>query len=180
MKMKKRAHPGFPSAHRGFSMVEVIAVLVVLGVLSAVILSRYMSTSEADAGAQASVVKNSIRYAQSRAMKMGNPEDPQTVWGIRSQGNQYWLFRGTAPDDNATWVPLPAEGADIINLANYRVTMTAFTVVFDSNGRPYTSYTTAASNIPVSADNQVIATVAAAGGGASTTFNVTPETGFIR
>ncbi len=107
IEMKARPPSGLTRNQGGFSLVEIVAVLVVLGVLSAVILSRYMTTSEADTVAQSSVVKNSIRFAQSRAMKMGSPEDPQTVWGIKSQGNRYWLFRGTAPDDNASWVPLP-------------------------------------------------------------------------
>lgn len=164
----------------GFSLVEVISVLVVLGVLAAAVISRYMSTATVDANAQASAIKNSIRFAQSRAMKLGDPTDPNTIWGIKAQGGEYWLFKTTSPDDAANFVTLPSESSQKVTVANNRGTITNFLVFFDSVGRPYTAYTSSTVNTPVSAGNPVAVTVNSTAGGAAVSFSITPETGFVQ
>jgi prepilin-type N-terminal cleavage/methylation domain-containing protein len=165
---------------KGFSLVEVISVLLVLSVLTAVVFARYMSADTAGTAAQASVLKNSIRYAQSRAMKLGNPDDPLTIWGIKSAGSQLWLFRTTTPDDAANMVYLPTESSNRVNLTTRKVTATDFTLFFDSSGRPYTAYTDKTTNTPVSQGNPVTIVVSSTAGGTPVSFDVTPETGFIQ
>ena len=164
----------------GFSLVEVISVLVILGVLAAAVISRYSSTATIDATAQASAIKNSVRFAQSRAMKLGDPTDPNTIWGIKAQGGQYWLFKTVSPDDAANLVTLPSESNQKVTVANNRVTITDFLVFFDSVGRPYTAYTSSTVNTPVGAGNPVTVTVNSTAGGAAVSFTVTPETGFVQ
>lgn len=157
--------------HRGFTLIEIIAALIILGIVAAVAISRVIGTSETSRVAQESVIKNHIRYAQSMAMKRG------AVWGIKCDGPDYWLFRTNLPDTEANQIVLPNEEGVKVTLANKNVSMTAFTVFFDANGRPYTDYTDATTNTPVSTPLSI--TVNSIPAGSSGTFAIAPETGFI-
>jgi MSHA pilin protein MshC len=153
--------------HRGFTLIEIITVLIIIGIIAVVAISRMMGTSETSRVAQQSVIKNHIRYAQSTAMKRG------AIWGIQCDGAAYWLFRTTP----ANQVVLPGENNVQVSLANKKVSMTAFTVFFDANGRPYTAYTDTTTNTPVAAPLSI--TVNSLPAGSSGTFAIAPETGFI-
>ncbi len=168
--MKKRLKAGRP---RGFTLIEIIAVLIVLGVLTAIVINRVTSTSITSRVAQESVIKNHIRYAQATAMKQG------TMRGIKCDGTDYWLFITNAPDTAINQRPLPGESSAKIGLANKSVTMNAFTVFFDANGRPYTAYTNTVTNTPVSAANPLSITVDSVPASSAVTFGITPETGFM-
>ena len=159
--------------HRGFTLIEILAILIILGIVSAAIISRVIGTSETSRVAQESVIKNHIRYAQSMAMKQG------AIRGIKCGGADYWLFRTNDPDTAVNQVVLPDEDNAKVTLANKNVTMTSFTVFFDANGRPYTAYVDAANNTPVSAVNLLSITVGSLPAGSSGTFSIAPETGFI-
>jgi MSHA pilin protein MshC len=157
--------------HRGFTLVEIITVLIIIGIVAAIAVSSVMSTSETSRISQESIIKNHIRYAQSTAMKRG------AIWGIKCDGTDYWLFRTNAPDMVANQIVLPDEDNAKVTLANKNVTMTAFTVFFDANGRPYAAYTDAATNTPVAAPLSI--TVDSIPAGNPGTFEIAPETGFI-
>ena len=161
--------------HRGFTLIEIIAILIIVGIVAAVVIGRATGTSETSRVVQESVIKNHIRYAQSMAMKQGTIIIP--VWGIRCDGTDYWLFRTNTPDTPANQVVLPGEDNAKVTLANKYVSMTAFTVFFDANGRPYTAYTDAAANTAVSAPLSI--TVDSVPAGNPGTFSIAPETGFI-
>ena len=60
----------------GFTMIEIIAVLLIIGILSAVAITRFYGTSAADLASQLEVVKSHLRYAQTRAM------NTNSCWGI--------------------------------------------------------------------------------------------------
>jgi len=158
---------------RGFTMIELIAVLVVVSVIGAIVINRAMSTAIASRVSQENVIKNHIRFAQATAMKQG------TMWGIKCDATDYWLFTTNAPDTVVNQRPLPGESSAKIRLADRRITASAFTVFFDANGRPYRSYTSAVTNTPVSASNPLTVTVNSIPAGTAVTFGVTPETGFI-
>ena len=158
---------------RGFTMIEIIAVLVVVAVIAAIAINRAMSTASTTRVAQESVLKNHIRFAQATAMKQG------TMWGIKCDGTDYWLFRTNAPDTVANQRPLPGEGIAKITLANKNITATAFTVFFDANGRPYSAYTNAVTNTPVSTANPLSITVNSVPASSPVTIGITPETGFM-
>jgi len=158
---------------RGFTLIEIIGVLIVLGILAAIVINRTMSTSSTDRVAQESVIKNHIRYAQATAMKQG------MIWGIKCDGTDYWLFRTNAPDTPANQIVLPNEDNAKVTLANNNVTLTAFTVFFDANGRPYTAYTNPTTNTPVSTTNPLSITVDSVPASSPVTFGITPETGFM-
>ena len=168
--VKKRFKAGKPL---GFTLIEIIAVLIVLGVLAAIVINRAMSTASTNRVAQESVIKNHIRYAQATAMKQG------MIWGIKCDGTDYWLFRTNAPDTPANQIVLPDEDNAKVTLTDKNITMTAFTVFFDANGRPYTTYTDAATNTPVSTASPLSITVNSVPASSPVTFGITPETGFM-
>jgi type II secretion system protein H len=155
----------------GFTLVEIIVVLVIIGIIAAVVIGSVMGTSETSRVSQESVIKNHIRYAQSMAMKRG------AIWGIKCDGTDYWLFRTNDPDTVANQIVLPDEDNAKVTLANKNVTMTAFTVFFNVNGRPYTAYTDETTNTTVSAPLSI--TVDSIPAGNQGTFEIAPETGFI-
>lgn len=157
--------------HRGLTLIEILAILIIIGIVAAVIINRVIGTSETSRVAQESVIKNHIRYAQSTAMKQG------TVWGIKCDGTDYWLFRTNDPDTVANQIVLPDEDNAKVTLADKKIAMTTFTVFFDGNGRPYTAYTDATTNTPVSAPLSI--TVDSIPAGNPGTFEIAPETGFI-
>ena len=111
----------------GFTMIELITIMVIMGIVSAVIVSS-INLTDSSSLSQADALRSHIRYAQTRALKSGND------WGIRCQGGSYWLFEGDNPTVDIT--PLPGESADTITLSDKKVTVTSFTVVFDRFGIP--------------------------------------------
>jgi prepilin-type N-terminal cleavage/methylation domain-containing protein len=160
---------------RGFTLIEIIAVLVIIGIVVAVAVGSVMSTADTNRISQASVVKNHIRYAQSIAMKRATIDVP--VWGIRCDGAAYWLFNNITPDTPANQMIIPGEDNVQISLANKKITLSAFSVFFDGNGRPYTAYTDATTNVPLAAP--LVVTIGSIPAGSFGTFSLAPETGFI-
>ena len=158
----------------GFSLIEIIAVLVLMSIIGAGILVRAMNTDHIDLMAQVAKIRNHIRYAQAMAMKRSD-----TIWGIKCDNTaSYWFFKGTTPDDSASQLPLPGEKSASILFADINVTMNGFELYFDNYGRPYTAYTDETSNTPVSADNSLTITISSESD--SVTLYVTPETGLIQ
>ena len=159
---------------QGFTLIEIIGVLIVVGILAAIVITRAMSTTNMGRVAQESVIKNHIRYAQSLAMKQG------TIWGIKCDGADYWLFRTIDPDVTSNQRALPGEENAKVALADKKITMSAFIVFFDANGRPYTAYTNATTNTPVSSANPLSITMDSVPASTTqATIGITAETGFM-
>lgn len=154
---------------RGFTMLEVIAVIIILGILSAVIYGT-QGALDTELAARAGVLRNHIRYAQLRAMKGG------ALYGLACQGTNYWLFV-TSPSDTSKRVALPGETDTAVHLAGTNVTLTEFTLFFDAAGRPYTAYTSSSSNTPVTDLSPL--NLVMAKDSSNVTLAVSPETGFV-
>ena len=150
-------------------MIEVIVTVVLLGAISAVIYAS-QGLLDTDLAARAGLLRNQIRYAQLRAMKGG------AVYGLRCLGTDYWLFV-TEPTTASNRVALPGEETTPVHLATTGVTLSEFILYFDAAGQPYTDYTSASSNTPVSAANTL--NIVMTKGSSSVTLSVTPETGFV-
>lgn len=147
---------------RGFTLIEVLSALVVIGIISAIALSR-IGNSSAEVNAAGEVVKSHLRYAQLRAM------NSESVWGISCDGTDYWLFM----DGNAAnHAKLPGEDSDPVSLSDKNINMAAFTLSFDSWGRPYT-------NASATGASSGMAIAITSPGASSVGITVTQETGFI-
>lgn len=145
----------------GFTMIEVIAVLVILGILSAVVAVKMSGTSAVDLASQVEAVKGHLRYAQTRAMNSN-----MVVWGINfNSTTSYYLFQGVG---STTAVQLPGEASATISLTAKKseLTITPVRVTFNEFGSPCD-----ASGTPLTAD----AAVTTSGG----TITIKKNTGFI-
>lgn len=96
----------------GFTLIEIVSVLVILGVLAAVAVTR-SGGGGSDLAVIEAALKNHIRYAQSKAMF-----SDARVWGIQiDTGNDdYWLVRADRGQALA-WAgtriqPFGADGSD--------------------------------------------------------------------
>jgi len=140
----------------GFTMMEIIAVLLILGIIAVVVLSRMADTTSYDLASQREVVKSHLRLAQSRAMGSGSP------WGINFvTSTTYYLFQGIG---STTPVQLPGEDNATVNLTTKKSGLTINSapqrITFDAYGSPGATTLTVTTN----------------GGGNVT---VTKNTGFI-
>ena len=140
---------GPPGNHQGFTLLEVIAVLVVLGIICAVAFAS-MAASDNDLVIQTDALKSYIKYAQSKSM-----ETTSTVYGVgisRSTDN-YWIF-SCSSTSTCTWqtkkIKLPGAdsnpaynktgGQDQIQTSKVNVSISGNSdrvIIFDKIGRPF-------------------------------------------
>jgi prepilin-type N-terminal cleavage/methylation domain-containing protein len=151
---------------RGFTLVEITVVAVLIGIIAAVVFARSISTDQINVVGQVDKIRNHIRYAQSMAMKRSE------VWVISCDATQYWLS-----DITLTAVKLPGVTTDQISLADLGISMNAFAVYFDPLGIPYHSYVDKDNNNPITTGNPRTITISA--GSKSRTLTVTPQTGLV-
>lgn len=112
---------------QGFTLIEVIVVLLLIGIVAAVVISRINATN-ADVVGQTEVLKSHIRYAQSLSMHT------DATWGLQFSGATYQLFSITGgartnrilPNEDDTTVDMPTGMSATGTLA------------FDKYGKPYT------------------------------------------
>ena len=157
----------------GFTIVEIIVVLLLMSILAATLLGRSVTTGTIDLNAATDKIRNQLRYAQSQAMKRTD-----AVWGIQSDGSsQYWLFRATPTATEDVVIPGGdyASGSTRISFLNLKANLSNFTVVFNKIGKPYTGHTNEAPKDPVNSTNTLAITVSK--DGVSRTITITPETG---
>lgn len=111
---------------KGFTFIEIVCVLVLIGILGAVVATR---TVDFDAGAIGGrqQIRNYIRFAQLMAMKSN------TVCGVAFDGSAYWLFQDGDISDK---ISFPQNDGEDIAIDSALGTVTE-TIYFDLWGRPY-------------------------------------------
>ena len=135
--MPELRHYASPSAAKGdptlrwaagFNLLEMLVVLLLIGVLSAVVVSRYPSIARYDLASETETLKGHLRYAQLRAIS------GMATWGIQLANTQYTLVRNgaTAPFN------LPGENSPVHTLsAGISISSGSGTLIsFDSWGSP--------------------------------------------
>ena len=145
----------------GFTWIELIVVMVIIGIISAVVAGSMMS-SDTELAAQTEVIKTHLSYTQTRSM------NSDTVWYIQLSSNSYSLYRkGDAvpkllPGGNSPTITLPVG-----------MSITSGTVSFDEWGKPCTDTD---AQVAQATDR----TLTVADGSGSRTITITKNTGFIQ
>ena len=140
---------------RGFTLIEVISVLIILAILTAVAVSRGVSIKN-DLIREADIVKMHLRFAQLKALN-----DDVNTWIVTFTSGSYTLSctGSNCPSSTPT---LPSESSSSHSFPA-GVTATTPTVTFDKWGSPGTS----AVAINLTQGSQTI------------TINVAANTGYI-
>ena len=158
----------------GVSLVEMMSVLLIMGIISGVIISRVASLDAMEVAAKVNAFRNHIRYTQIMAMKRND-----MTWGIKSDGTTYWVFKtatpnvATEPDVVNNMVYLPGHENKVTNdPAIAMPAMDSFTLYFDKFGIPYGYDTGTSAIVPRTADLTIQI--------GARTLTVTVETGFVQ
>jgi hypothetical protein len=119
-------------AEKGFTFLEIIAILIIIGIISAIAISRISSTAAYGKIGEFDKVESHLRYAQSRAIRT------DANWGINfSNGSTYWLFQTVSTNK----VNIAGE-AQSITLSNLSITSAPQIITFDRFGSPVAGATT--------------------------------------
>jgi MSHA pilin protein MshC len=150
--------------NRGFTWVELIVVMVVMGIISAVVASGFM-TDDTDLVAQTDTIKGHLRYAQLRSI------NTDTVWYLQFAAGSYELYK----NGDATPKLLPGGDSPTITLpGGMNINYGASDVVaFNSWGKPCTD---SAGQVLQTPDRTLTIT----SGSASRLIVITENTGFIQ
>lgn len=163
------------SNNRGFTMIEIISVLIIMGVLASVVVQHVMDVNT-DLIARAEIIKNQLRYAQSRAM------NSDKSWYITfepdgSDGYRYSLNE-TGATDNPIYLPGEGEGNVILSggmsfqYEGSDITSPIYVCFSSKWGKPYTDTAGTVYQVGSRTINLVDA-------GGSRPVTVTENTGFI-
>jgi prepilin-type N-terminal cleavage/methylation domain-containing protein len=120
------------SGQRGFTLFEIVMVLLILGVTSYFVATRLFSADAPTQNAEMELLKSHLRYAQSKAM------NSEMSWGIKfGTSSRYWLFN-TVDGENAVKRLPGIESADaVVGLGAIQATPPPGNkVTFDSFGSP--------------------------------------------
>ena len=144
----------------GFTLFEVVMVLLILGVISYFATTRLFTEDGISQVSEVDLVKNHLRYAQARTM------NTELDWGIFFESaNRYFLFRGDAPG-----VPVRLPGDES---ADGKMTLRSITVTKVINAAP--SMTVRFRSLEYGGPGDLTITVETTGGN----ITVTRNTGFI-
>ena len=116
----------------GFTLIEVITVLLLCGIVAAVLLARTSATDTARVRSEADTLRSHLRFAQLLAMN----DLPGVQWGIDVSPASYRLVMH---EDGVLVTPtphnLPNENSDT-HVFESGVSATAVTILFDQWGSP--------------------------------------------
>ncbi len=148
--------------NHGFTMFEVIVVVVLISIVAAFVVVRGTSKAVYDLASEAEILKGHLRYAQYRAMSDIDP------WGLSITANGYHLLKNKAPATDT----LPNESGPSHTLpSGITITTGAGTMIhFNERGSP------------VGDDDTIMATetqIVLSDGSSTQTIFIKPETGFI-
>ena len=153
----------------GFTLMEVIVVMVLISVIATAVFSRSITTGQINFAGQAEIIVNHVHYAQSMAMKRNE------VWGVNCPGGDYWLFQYNGPGDDLNNKKLfPGYDTEMISLSDQNMSSSFFVLFFDGIGKPYFINL----STPLAVDLKI--TLSSSETTQSKDFYITPETGLLR
>ena len=153
-----------PIAERGFTIVELVAVIVLAAILAFSVVPRYLNQGAIDVTAKAEQLASDIRYTQSLAMTTGQ----RNRINLAAASYQITTSSGTPLAHPATGSAAPISlGSVSLILANLPNSY----VAFDAKGVPYTDVTGTTLNSNAS--------ITVSEGGSTRTVTVSPQTGRV-
>ena len=166
--MRVRGTSPFPERGRasGFSVLELVLVLVMVGLLAVFAAPRVFTTESITLPAAAARLAASIRYTQSLAMSRGQR------YRINFTGATYQITdMGGAPIVQPLTAGTAAVSVAPVALSGFNPPLTGGYVAFDGKGVPYVDPATALAGT---------ATITLTAGSEATSVSIAPETGFVR
>ena len=152
----------FCKKNQGFTLIEVISVILIISILRVMVISRW-TTSSSDLYSQIEVVKAHLRYAQSLAMSTSSN------WYVHFETipapGRYTLYKAGTP----RYFPMERDYAQ--KLKPGIVLSAEAYVLFDRLGRPYPNTSGAAGTQQTTAQTIITSAVG--------NIEIKPETGFI-
>ena len=127
---------------KGFTMIEVIAVLIIVAIISAVVISRGMDTDSVNLRAEVDTLKGHLRYAQYLALNENdtdpaNPLEARIKWGIDVGTSSYTLVKYVADTPATHTIRLPNESSDTHSFSpTITASSTVNPILFDEWGSP--------------------------------------------
>ncbi len=152
---------------KGFTILEVIVVIAIIGIVTAVVIAGFNQSSNTLA-VSVDILKAHIRYAQSRAM------NSVAGWGVKGadDGKSYWLFKNGDPSNHI--IRAPGEDENSIDLDKKDLSLSSFVVSFDNRGIPCSD---TFGSSPLTSNLSITIT---SNNGGSFVVIITKNTGFIQ
>lgn len=118
------------TGQRGFTLIEIVAVLVIFAVITALATERFFGQRAGETTAIAAEIRSQLRYARTRSMSSDD------IWGVRIlSATTYAVFRTRT--GVTTNIVLPGEGNAVITVAEgATLSPTTAIIAFDTWGRP--------------------------------------------
>ncbi len=138
------------NVEKGFTFIEIIAIIIVIGIISAVAVSRISSTADYGRIGELDKVKSHLRYAQGRAIRTN------ANWGISfNSASTYFLFQNVITNP----ILFVGENSNQVTLSKLSITSAPQTITFDRFGSPGAAditVVTSGGNITVTANTGFI------------------------
>jgi type II secretory pathway pseudopilin PulG len=168
---------------RGFTMLEVIAILIILGIIVAVAVSRYMSRQAYESIPETEIFKSHLRYAEQLSINGDGTNGDGTMdttwaWGIQigAGTTSYSLVRlhNNVVTGNGT---LPGENDHLNSNTHTFISGVTLTGVIANDKISFNQWgSPSVNNIPL-VNNLAINVIE---GSVTNTFTITKNTGFIQ
>lgn len=157
---------------KGFTAIEIIAVILIIAIVGVVAVSRMTSTKTYNVAAEVEILKANLRYAQFRALSDADKRYgyKDTTWGVVLAANSYTLQK---TEEGVTTNPsLFGESSATHNLASgINITTGTGIITYDVWGIPSLNGAPIAENLTI--------TITDTTSSSSRTITVTKNTGFI-
>ena len=130
-------------------MLEIVVVLVILFIVSAVVISRYTTAGANELLVETEALKANLRYAQIKAMSDTLQPNNRPRWGVDFPNTTSYTLYRLADDGTKVYVNLPGEvlpsptrtlysGVSINSLADATVAFDDWGSPFDGSGNAWT------------------------------------------
>lgn len=169
------------SDNKGFTLVEIIAVLIILGIMAAVAVSR-VGSNQSDLIPQRDILKSHLRFAQLKALADDVQEADGVTpssWGLYFEGTKYTLYNNGAL---ATTSNLPGEDGKVHTFPP-GVTVTTDAaggfVYFNRWGSPVSSAGAGSTLVLTLLTANTTITLSQGGVNDNQPITITPNTGYI-